>query len=61
MDKWDKRDSNKCSFWEFLNFDRFYHRGKLSKIFMNTMVLMGIAHLAIFTMWLSETIMWSLR
>jgi hypothetical protein len=62
MDKWDKNEDDRgMGFWGFLNFDRFYHKGKLSRIFMNIMVLMGVAHLAIFTMWASETIMWSLR
>lgn len=57
MDKWDKKeDDRSIGFWGFLNFDRFYHRGKLSRIFMNIMVLMGVAHLAIFSIWLTEVI-----
>jgi len=57
MDKWDIKEKKGIGFWDFLNFDRFYHRGKLSRIFMNILVWMGIAHLAIFSVWLTEIIL----
>ena len=58
MDKWDSRDKDKSEgFFSFLNFDRFYQRGKKQKIFMNILVLMGVAHLVIFSVWLTEVVL----
>ena len=56
--KWDREEKDKSEgFFSFLNFDRFYHRGKKQKIFMNILVLMGVAHLVIFSVWLTEMIL----
>jgi hypothetical protein len=57
MDRWDIKEKKGTSFWDFLNFDRFFHKGKLSRIFMNILVLMGVAHLAIFSIWLTEVVL----
>ena len=58
MDKWDSRVKDKSEgFFSFLDFDRFYHRGKKLKIFMNILMLMGVTHLAIFSVWLTEVVL----
>jgi len=46
IDHWDKREKSKPKgFLSFLDFDTFYHRGKKEKVFMNILVLMGVAHI----------------
>lgn len=68
MDKWDKKEKRMSflnhisEFFRFLDFDKFYHRGRGSRFFANSMVLMGVAHLAIFSMWVTEQLyIWWLR
>ena len=58
IDHWDKREKSKPKgFLSLLDFDTFYHRGKKEKVFMNILVLMGVAHITIFSIWLAELIL----
>lgn len=56
MGRFDDREKRMTRYDGFFNFDRLFHRGKTSRIFATSMILLGIVHLAMFTYAMTEWI-----